>query len=71
MQTLQDRDNGYDRPDVVIAEIRMTFGGSLSGLEDWRSIVHEAELPEQSGQTVPDINSSLPGRMFMHRRARG
>ena len=49
MQTLQDRDNGYDRPDVVIAEIRMTFGGSLSGLEDWRSIVHEAELPAVIG----------------------
>jgi hypothetical protein len=49
----------------------MTFGGPLSGLEDWLSIVHEAELPEQSGQAVPDIDSSPPGRTFMHRRARG
>ena len=31
---------------IVVAEIRRTFGGRLSELEDRLSVVHEAELPQ-------------------------
>ncbi len=39
------------------------FGGRLSELEDRLSVVHEADLPLQRGQDVPDIDLPPPGAL--------
>lgn len=49
--------------DVVVAEIRRTFGGRLNEFEDRLSVVHEAELPQEPGQNLPDIDSPPPGAL--------
>ena len=63
--TAWSRWGGDDMADrnVVVAEIRRTFGGRLSELEDRLSVVQEAELPQAPGQGAPDIDSPPPGAL--------
>jgi hypothetical protein len=49
--------------DVVVAEVRRTFGDRLSELEDRLSTVAEAELPQEPGPDVPDIDSPSSGEL--------
>ena len=48
---------------VVVAEIRRTFGGRLSELEDRLSVVRESELSQEPGHSAPDIDSPPPGML--------
>lgn len=49
--------------DVVVAEVRRTFGGRLSELEDRLSTVNEAELPQEPVGDLPDIDSPPSGEL--------
>jgi S1-C subfamily serine protease len=49
--------------DVVVAEVRRTFGDRLTELEERLSTIDEAELPEEPGAEVPDIDSAPSGEL--------
>jgi hypothetical protein len=49
--------------DVVVAEVRRTFGDRLTELEERLSTIDEAELPGEPGPKVPDIDSAPSGEL--------
>lgn len=52
---------GMTDRDVVVNEIRRTFGGRLDELEDRLSTFRESELPQDPGSIGQDIESFQPG----------
>jgi Trypsin-like peptidase domain len=49
--------------DVVIAEVRRTFGDRLTELEERLSTIDESELPQEPGPAMPDIDTPPSGEL--------